>query len=68
MGDRAFARARTAKNNATEAGQARAKAEVDLTSSPPEERRDLKMTREKNTSIPFSQPGRQPNTGGAPGA
>ena len=37
MGDRAFARVRTAKKNATEAGQARAKAEADIALSLPAE-------------------------------
>ena len=37
MGDRASARARAAGKNATEAGQARAKAEADLALSPPAE-------------------------------
>ena len=42
MGDRAFARASAAGNNATEAGQARAKAEADIALSLPEEYRDEK--------------------------
>ena len=40
MGDRAFARARAAGKNETEAGHARAKAEADITLSLPAEYRD----------------------------
>ena len=42
MGDRAFARARAAGKNETEAGHARAKAEADIALSLPAEYRDLK--------------------------
>ena len=40
MGDRAFARARAAGKNATEAGHARAKAEADIALSLPAEYKD----------------------------
>ena len=40
MGDRAFARARAAGKNETEAGHARAKAEADIALSLPAENRD----------------------------
>ena len=42
MGDRAFARARAAGKNETEAGHARAKAEADIALSLPAEYRDQK--------------------------
>ena len=63
MGDRAFARARAAGKNETEAGHARAKAGADIALSLPAEYRDWKISREQNASC--TQPSRQPNAGGA---
>ena len=63
MGDRAFARARAAGKNETEAGHARAKAEANTPSAFQYNIGTRKMTRERNRSC--TQPSRQPNAGAA---
>ena len=64
MGDRAFAKTRAAGKNATEAGQARAKAGADIALK--QNIGTRKVTRELNVSR--TQPSWQPSAGGATNA
>ena len=56
MGDRAFARARAAGKNETEAGHARAKAEADIALSLPAEYRDEKNDTRAEYNMHSAQP------------
>ena len=56
MGDRAFARARAAGKNATEAGHARAKAETDIALSLSAESKDYKYDTGALNVIHLAQP------------
>jgi len=63
MGDRAFARARAAGKNETEAGHAAPKPRLTSPSAFQQNIGTRKMTRERNVSC--TQPSRQPNARGA---